>query len=108
MLAVHRAHQPPRQKRPWVARIARRLHPRYGIDRQFLRPMTDYRGARRTMQREMRGVVLEWLLEEGSVYEIHDYDRKDKPARRFVRVRAGEIVEIEREEVIRWISTAST
>jgi hypothetical protein len=84
---------------PWVARLVSR-HPRRGFDREFLRGNRDYLEANGCGS---RGIYIYYLLPEG-VYEVHELVNWSKNWRYFVRSVAGKIVEIDGDEVDRWLS----
>ncbi|MFI8932534.1 hypothetical protein ACIG3E_33340 [Streptomyces sp. NPDC053474] len=107
--------------RGWVAEITGH-DPRYGLSRTFLRPQSDYDQAD---ARGHRGIFDAWTLRPRRVYELSrpigparsDWRRVRRTwgpdarvtneERAFVRVNAdGDIIEITREEVEAWLSTA--
>lgn len=78
-------------KRPWVAQLGFTLH-----DRVFLSGKRDYRqchdGARGI---GARGIYMEYVLDEGHVYEVHELLSWTETRRYHCRVVAGKVVEID-------------
>ena len=89
-------------RRPWVARI---LGPcsRYGLERVFLSARRDYSGA----SRSGRSGIKHWFFLEPGIYEVFAVLSTTRTRRYFVESRAGELREIEREEVDAWIESGS-
>lgn len=65
--------------RPWVAEI-RGVDPKYGLQRTFLDPMTDWRDARRAWSGNVYGRVAHFALRQGRLYEV--LRCKGKPSKR--------------------------
>jgi len=83
---------------PWVARIKGRC-PTFGLKREFVRPLRDYRNASSSGK---SGIVLVYMLPEG-VYEVHEWQSWTKERRYFVRSEQGCMVEMTVEEVQAWL-----
>ena len=83
---------------PWVARITG-PDPQYGLAREFQRGYADYSAASGTGG---RGIWLLYALDDG-VYEVNKRLSWKHTKRYFVRVQDGDIAEITREEVERWL-----
>lgn len=85
--------------RPWVARVVGRC-PKYGVAREFLRPMTDYGAARGTGN---RGLTMVYALTDG-LYDVNERTSWRKWRRYFLRVTGEQSSEIDRDEVLRCLS----
>lgn len=81
---------------PWVARIAGR-DPKYGLVREFVRPLRDYRDASKSGN---TGIILVYMLPEG-FYEVHAWESWSRERRYFVRSASGKLAEMTPEEVDR-------
>jgi len=55
--------------KPWVAEITGTC-PRYGLARDFIRPMNDWAGARVAWSGNTYGVIATFPLREGRLYEV--------------------------------------
>lgn len=55
--------------KPWVAHITG-IHARYGLARDFVQPMNDWRDAHRAWSGNTYGVVSTFALREGNLYEV--------------------------------------
>jgi len=91
---------------PWVARIVGidpDAVPPLQLQRIFQRGVRDYSAANGTGS---RGIMLYYALEDG-VYEVHARDAWRRTRRYFVRVDAGQVTEISREEVVQCVSAPS-
>lgn len=95
----------PPSMNPWVAEIVGRDE-RYGLARVFLNPKRDYR---ETNSKATRGVWFWWTLESGRIYETRYRESWGGGfTRKFIRVTdVGEIEDVDREEVERWLNEAS-
>lgn len=82
-------------RRPWVARI---LGPdrKFGLRREFLTGLKDYREANGTGS---RGVYLTFVLRDGELYEVQELLSWSRERRYFCHVKAGKIVEMTAAEV---------
>lgn len=67
--------------KPWVAEIVG-LCPRYGLRRDFIRPMNDYQDARVAWSGNLYGLQLRYPLREGRIYEVSRTE--GKPSKRLV------------------------
>lgn len=77
--------------KPWVAEITGAC-PRYGLQRNFMRPMNDWKDASRAMSGNLYGVVATYPLREGRLYEVQRCEgnpSKRRVVRRFIEIRAG-------------------
>lgn len=97
-----------RQTRPWVAEVTGRSR-RYGYERRFVKPKVDYSGANSA---GTRGVRYWWTLESGHLYQArYRTDWSMAATVRYLTVTdEGDVVDVPREEVDRWVSgdSAST
>lgn len=82
-------------RRPWVARITG-LDERYGLAREFLKPLRDYRDSNSTCS---RGVMLVFQLEEGSYFEVNELLSWKRERRYFCRSEGGSTVEVQESAV---------
>jgi hypothetical protein len=55
--------------KPWVAAILG-TDPKYGLQREFVRPMTDWANARRAWSGNIYGRESRFLLRDGGLYEV--------------------------------------
>ena len=90
--------------RPWVAKITGR-DDEYGYAREFLNNSRDYRNANRE---GTRGVECWYTLDEDAFYEVCAWGSAHKYRRYFVKVVAGDVVEIEKDEVEAWLGPQLT
>lgn len=89
---------------PWLAEITGRT-PQFGFQRRFLRADRDYSGANR---KGTRGIEHSWTLSVNRVYEAEYSTSWTKTRRVFLRADpAGDVVEIDREEVLAWLDHAA-
>ena len=79
----------------WVAEIVNK-HPLYKFEREFLKPTIDYSHADR---RAYRGVMYNYTLETGKVYEI-----SENAYRYYCRVVNKELITVTQEEVGAWLN----
>lgn len=88
----------------WCARITG-ADPRYGLAREFIRGLKDYDRANGT---QSRGVFMYYTLETGHYYEVKRQYSWKNYERFFCRVTdEGDVVRVEKEEVIEWAKKAS-
>jgi hypothetical protein len=80
----------------WVAKLTG-LGGKYGIKREFVKPVVDYSGANKSGN---RGVMMYWHVEDG-IYETCLGKRHE---RGFCRVQSGVVTECTKEEAIAWLS----
>jgi hypothetical protein len=80
----------------WVARLTG-LDGKFGIKREFVKPVIDYSNASRSGN---RGVMMYWHVENG-IYETCLGRRHE---RGFCRIENGWIMECTKEEAIAWLS----
>lgn len=89
---------------PWVAEITG-PHPRYRLERRFLRHKTDYA---RSNSKGTRGIWWWWTLESGCLYETWYRTSWSASERRFITVSgAGDIGDVSAEAAAAWASTIS-
>lgn len=91
--------------RPWVARIGG-PDARYGLAREFLQPMNDWKRARRACSGNLYGVVSTFALREGELYEcsrLRGSSSRRHVAREFYRVEEGKRRTLGVEEALGWI-----
>jgi hypothetical protein len=99
----HLAHAGVRGNRAWVAEIT-------GIDgydrpiRRFLRGQRDYSNANRIGS---RGVMLHFIVEEGSIYEVNAPYNWSKDRRYFTTHDGSGWIELSREEAVRCLISRS-
>lgn len=88
--------------RPWVAQITG-IDPKYGLAREFVAGLNDWRGASRAWGGNTYGVVAAFALRDGSLYEIsrlRGRSSKRHVAREFVVVDSGELVDQDVESAL--------
>lgn len=93
---AHKGHVLDKNRRPWVARI-RGLSEKYGLDREFLSGLRDYRGSNGTGS---RGIMITYVLHSGHVYEVRELLSWSSERRYFCHVVDGHIVELSQEDAI--------
>lgn len=79
--------------RPWVARITG-VDVKYGLAREFVDRLNDWRSARRACSGNLYGVVAAFPLRDGELYEVsrlRGSSSKRHVAREFLTVRDGRI-----------------
>lgn len=84
-------HGSPVVPKPWVARITG-TDPRFGLGREFVKALNDWEHARTAMSGNLYGVVANFPLREGHVYEVsrlRGSSSKRHVAREFVELAAG-------------------
>ena len=89
--------------RCWVAELVG-VSDRYWFDRHFIKPLVDYSHAN---SKGTRGVVSNYMLREGVIYEVQGAVSWGKRERYFCRVVNGSIMKQSIEEVLQWLSVAS-
>jgi hypothetical protein len=62
-------HGSPDVPKPWVARIGG-ADAKYGLAREFIKPMNDWRDASKAWSGNLYGVVATFALREGALYEV--------------------------------------
>lgn len=62
-------HGSPDVPKPWVARIGG-VDEKYGLAREFIKPMNDWRDASKAWSGNTYGVVATFALREGALYEV--------------------------------------
>jgi hypothetical protein len=67
--------------KPWVARIDG-VDPQYGLARHFIDPLNDWANAHRAWSGNLYGVVANFPLREGNLYEVSR--TRGKPSKRHV------------------------
>lgn len=96
----------PLNRKPWLAELVG-LHPKYRFERRFLKARVDYAQASSTGN---RGVWFWWTLEGGKVYQTrYRTSWSSGYVTRLLTVdeTTGDVVDIDEEEVIRWLSNRS-
>jgi hypothetical protein len=95
-----------RRLRPWVAELVGAC-PRRTFRRSFVRPFYDWSEARRTMSGRVFGVVATFALRDGRLYEVSRHRgraSRRRVVREYCRTDGGQLVEVDREEVLRCLS----
>lgn len=93
--------EPPR---PWVARILGPC-PKYGLAREFVRPLNDWKDARRAWSGNLYGVVATFPLRDGAMYEVsrlRGTSSNRHVAREFCWMEAGERLKRSPDEALEW------
>ncbi len=88
--------------KPWVAAIHGPC-PKYGLRREFLRPMNDWSEARRAGSGNIYGRTVRYMLREGPLYEVsrlRGNSSKRHVAREFVVVEGGKRRKLEPEDAL--------
>jgi hypothetical protein len=88
--------------RPWVAHITG-TSPKYGLAREFLKPMNDWKDAHKACSGNVYGVVSHFALREGNLYEVsrcRGRSSKRYVAREFGVVRGRKLVLLEPVEAL--------
>lgn len=84
----------------WVAEITGE-HPRFKLDRQFLKAKKDYSCAN---SKGSRGVFAVYILESGKYYDIKEQKSWKNSRRYYAKVNDdGDVVEVGDEEVAQWL-----
>ncbi len=97
-------HGSPMVPRPWVARIGKPCD-RFGLEREFIKPMNDWQDARVAWSGNLYGVVAMFALREGATYEVARC--RGKPSKRyfdrqFYCVEGRRLHERTPDEVLAW------
>jgi len=82
--------------KPWVARIGGPCE-KYGLQREFIRPMNDWQQAHRANSGNVYGIVATFPLREGSLYEVQrcrGNPSKRHVVREFVRIQNSKQVKL--------------
>ncbi len=88
-----------RMRMPWVAKVTGRDE-KYGFHREFLAAKWLRRDANST---QSRGVMLEFDLQEGQLYQVHSFVSWRREDRYFCVVNAESIRRISENEVMEWL-----
>lgn len=81
--------------KPWIA-IIRGKDDKYGYNREFLNGIRDYSNAN---SKKTRGVMVNYTLESGYIYEINSPESWNRTDRYFAKVVNGEIVRLDANEI---------
>jgi len=92
-----------KKHRDWVARIVG-LDPQYGFQREFVQGKKDYAHSN---SKGTRGVYINYILDEGFIYEVSAPQSWKRTDRYFCRVVSGEITKISKEDVEEWLNSHS-
>jgi len=90
--------------RPWVARIIG-TNEKFGLERRFVDPLTDWSGSSRSCAGRLRGVARSFPLRVGWVVEAQHYRRarsKRHLVRYFAVVQPDGLEELPAEAVAAW------
>ena len=95
--------------RPWVAEIVG-LDRKFGLAREFLRPLRDFAAASTSMAGRTYGVIAHFPLHEGRMYEVSRLrgKRKRREVREFCAVSQGEIVSRTADEAAAYAAARGT
>jgi hypothetical protein len=88
--------------KPWVAHITG-TSPKYGLAREFLKPMNDWKDAHKACSGNVYGVVSHFALREGNLYEVsrcRGRSSKRYVAREFGVVRGRKLVTVDAIEAL--------
>lgn len=86
----------------WCAEVTG-IDARYGFARSFVGALRDYKNSSASMAGRVYGIISNYPLHEGRVYEVSRYRGKPSKrhlAREFVTVKAAEIVSLTSEEAM--------
>jgi hypothetical protein len=103
VLYVHNVEHRASQKQ-WVARIVG-ISPRFGFEREFVRPRKDYRNAKRGMSGRA-GIGSVFLLEADWVCEFNQWENW-KEKRYFALVTVDGLRHMSEDKVIEWLRSSS-
>jgi hypothetical protein len=84
----------------WVAEITGRCR-KYGYARSFLRGKVDYA---KSNSKGTRGVYVNYILEDGRIYEVSEPTKRMKSERYFCTAVDGEVIKITRQAVDEWLN----
>lgn len=90
--------------KPWVAHIGRHC-PTYGLEREFVKPMNDWKNASRAWSGNTYGVVATFALREDAMYEVARCRGKPSKryfAREFFWLESGKMAKRTAEEALEW------
>ena len=90
--------------KPWVARIGLPSE-RWGLEREFIQPMNDWKSARRANSGNLYGVVATFVLREGELYEVQrcrGNSSKRHVVREFRWIEGGKQHERTPDEALAW------
>ena len=87
----------------WVAKITGTCS-RYGFRREFVHIEKDYRAANKMAT---RGIVGLCFLRDGYVYEVSHQVYKGERTRYFCIIDRGEMIKINRQQVVKWLEQNS-
>lgn len=93
-------------EKPWVARITG-PDEKYGLVREFVRPLNDWSDARRAWSGNVYGVVSAFPLREGHLYEVKRTEGKPSKrhvVRQFYWLEASKLTEIGPEAALQRIA----
>ena len=85
--------------RDWVAEIKGK-DSRYGYERVFVNGIADYTYAN---GKGTRGVYINYVLDDGRIYEVSEPITWKETDRYFCKVVSGEIIKITEREVEKWL-----
>lgn len=88
--------------KPWVAEIQGPC-PRYGLQREFVRALNDWAGARAAWSGNVYGRVARFPLRDGRLYEVsrlRGRSSRRHVAREFIAVRGGKREQVEPIDVL--------
>lgn len=96
-----------RRPRPWVARITG-PDSEYGLRRQFVKPMTDWRHAHRAISGNLTGLTVSFALRENAMYEVACWFAegplgKWEWSRHFTWLDSGGFERVSHEEIMDWV-----
>lgn len=86
-------------RRPWVACITD-AHPKWGVERDFLRGQKDYSQAN---SKGSRGVYLFYILRPGEIYEVNALTSWSSSDRYFCRVEGEKLVRMTLDDAAAWM-----
>lgn len=88
--------------KPWVAKI-NGIDTKYGLAREFIKPMNDWRDAHKACSGNVYGVMANFALRDGNLYEVsrlRGRSSKRHVAREFIEIREGKPVQLEPLEAL--------
>lgn len=91
------------KKKPWVAKIKGLSYQYDGLEREFIKPLGDFSEANSV---KSRGAFFYFHLFDGCIYEIYEHITWKKDRRYFVWVHDGQLIEIEKWEIIQYHASA--
>lgn len=102
-------HGSPDVPKPWAALITG-PSPKYGLAREFVKPMNDWRDASKAWSGNTYGVVATFPLRNGNLYEVERLRGKPSKrhvAREYYAIEDGKRVRIHPEDVLRRVAGIS-